>query len=130
MVEEMLSQQPRVYLTRPLSYGAFVSAMKRATLILTDSGGIQEEAPALGVPVLVLRRESERLEAVKAGAARLVGHDATTIAEEAMIALCQTACRQREALRTSPYGDGRAARRIVAKVGDYLGTTPALLTAG
>ena len=74
---------PRVRLCDPLPYGPFVSALKRSTLILTDSGGVQEEAPALGKPVLVLREESERPEAIAAGVARLVGHDPAAIVAEA-----------------------------------------------
>src|SRR5262249_38429324 len=83
VVERAMSGLPRVRLCEPLSYGPFVSAMKRATIILTDSGGVQEEAPALGKPVLVLREESERPEALAAGVARLVGHDPVRIVAEA-----------------------------------------------
>ena len=83
VVEELMTAFPRVHLCRPLAYGPFVSAMKRAAIILTDSGGVQEEAPALGRPVLVMRNESERPEAIKAGVARLVGQDPETIVAEA-----------------------------------------------
>ena len=82
VVEEQMKAFARVRLCRPLGYGAFVSAMKRAAVILTDSGGVQEEAPALATPVLVLRNESERPEAIAAGVARLIGRDAGTIVAE------------------------------------------------
>src|SRR5437763_323188 len=83
VVEHALADRPRVRLCEPLAYGPFVSAMKRATLILTDSGGVQEEAPALGKPVLVLRSKSERPEAVNSGGALLVGYEPTKIVAQA-----------------------------------------------
>jgi UDP-N-acetylglucosamine 2-epimerase len=103
---------PNVRLVEPPSYGPFVKLMKASTLILTDSGGIQEEAPGLGVPVLVLRRTTERPEGVQAGVARLVGTDPDVIVDEASRLL--TDPHERTAMHTngSPYGDGHAARRI------------------
>lgn len=113
VVEAELAARPRVKLCAPLSYGPFVTAMKRSFLILTDSGGVQEEAPALGKPVLVMRHESERPEAIAANVAKLVGPDEERIVREASRLL-----RDPEAYRTmsagaSPYGDGQAASRIV-----------------
>jgi UDP-N-acetylglucosamine 2-epimerase (non-hydrolysing) len=120
VVEAMLKSLPRVHLCRPLAYGSFVSAMKRATLILTDSGGVQEEAPALGKPVLVMRNESERPEAIEAGVARLVGQDIDTIVTETSRLLDDPASYCSMARGISPYGDGSAATRIVSIVGRYL----------
>jgi UDP-N-acetylglucosamine 2-epimerase (non-hydrolysing) len=121
VVEGLMRTFPRVRLCRPLSYGSFVSAMKRAALILTDSGGVQEEAPALGKPVLVMRSESERPEAIEAGVAKLVGQDPGTIVAETNRLLCDPAAYQLMARGMSPYGDGLAARRIVSIVGEELG---------
>ena len=87
--------------------------MKKARLILSDSGGVQEEAPALGKPVLVLRDETERPEAVAAGATRLVGTHAQAIVAAAQTLLLDAASYQRMATAGSPYGDGHAAERIV-----------------
>ncbi len=100
----------------PLAYGPFVTAMKRATVILTDSGGVQEEAPAFGKPVLVLRGESERPEAIESGHARLVGQDVATIVAQTCRLLEEPAARRPVTLSRGPYGDGHAARRIVAIV--------------
>jgi len=130
VVAGLLSGLPRVKLTEPLSYGPFVSAMKRATLILTDSGGVQEEAPALGKPVLVLREESERPEAIAAGVAKLVGHDSWTIVQETSRLLQSPEAYQRMARGTSPYGDGHAAQRIVSIVGQVLAVPDSLRAAG
>ena len=106
-VEPILGYLPRVRLTEPLAYGPFVAAMKRSTLILTDSGGIQEEAPALGKPVLVLRNESERPEAIEAGVARLVGHDPRKIVAETCRLLTDPVAYRSMSRGASPYGDGR-----------------------
>ena len=98
----------------PLDYLPFVYLMRRAHVVLTDSGGVQEEAPSLGKPVLVMRDVTERPEAVAAGTVRLVGTDPGRIVE----AVSQLFDDQREhsrfAQRSNPYGDGRAAQRIVA----------------
>jgi UDP-N-acetylglucosamine 2-epimerase (non-hydrolysing) len=130
IVTAMLSRRPRIHLVPPLDYGPFVSAIKRSTLVLTDSGGIQEEAPALGKPVLVLRAESERPEAIASGVARLVGHDSWTIVEEVSRLLAESAAYGLMAQRTSPYGDGHAARRIVSVVHNILGVDGMMRIAG
>jgi UDP-N-acetylglucosamine 2-epimerase (non-hydrolysing) len=130
IVEQMMNPFERVFVCPPLGYGAFVSAMKRATLILTDSGGVQEEAPALGKPVLVMRGESERPEAIAAGVAKLVGHDPWTIVREASRLLQDPEAYRRMGKGTSPYGDGQAAQRIVSIVGQILAVPGALRVAG
>jgi len=114
---------PRVALIEPPDYGVFVRLMQRATLILTDSGGLQEEAPALGVPVLVLRRTTERPEGIAAGTARLVGTDPEAIVAAAQELLDDPAAHEAMARAVNPYGDGRAAPRIVAAIEHYLGRT-------
>lgn len=106
-----LLTRPNCTILPALDYGDFVHALSRAALVLTDSGGVQEEAPTFGVPVLVLRETTERPEGIEAGVARLVGTDADVIVAEATRIL--HAERPRVAL-PNPYGDGRAARRIVA----------------
>jgi UDP-N-acetylglucosamine 2-epimerase (non-hydrolysing) len=108
-----LSDHPRVSLTEPLGYRAFVLAMHRAHFLLTDSGGVQEEAPTLGKPVLVLRDTTERPEAVEAGTARLVGTDPERIVREASRLLTDRAHYAAMSQRSNPYGDGRAAQRIL-----------------
>jgi UDP-N-acetylglucosamine 2-epimerase (non-hydrolysing) len=107
-----LEGRANVHLLEPLGYREFVQLMARAHLILTDSGGIQEEAPALGVPVLVLRETTERPEAVAAGAARLVGTHEPAIVRHALELLGDRAAHARMAGARNPYGDGRAAERI------------------
>ena len=109
----LLSDHPRIHLVPPLGYSAFVTAMKRAFLILSDSGGVQEEAPALAKPVLVLRRETERPDAITAGVARLIGTDYDAIVHEAQRLLDDPALYRSMARGVSPYGDGHAANRIV-----------------
>jgi UDP-N-acetylglucosamine 2-epimerase (non-hydrolysing) len=106
--EELLSGHPRIHLSEPLDYLDLVTALKSATLVLTDSGGIQEEAPTFGVPVLVLRRVTERPEGIAAGVAEMVGTDPERIVARAIAAL--TASRQNMA--PNPYGDGQAGDRI------------------
>lgn len=116
MVESLLRGQARIKLCEPLSYGPFVIAMKRAYLILTDSGGVQEEAPALNKPVLVMRNESERPEAIEAGVALLVGPDRERIVREADRLLSDPTAYAQLARGASPYGDGLAAERIVEAI--------------
>lgn len=111
-VHQILSQQPNVLLTEPLDYGSFVALLRKSTLALTDSGGIQEEAPSFGVPVLVLRETTERPEAVQAGTAKLVGTDATVIVRTALDLLRDEGVRQEMVKRGNPFGDGWASRRI------------------
>jgi UDP-N-acetylglucosamine 2-epimerase (non-hydrolysing) len=108
-----LRPSPSIHLTQPLDYLSFVALMQRAYLIITDSGGIQEEAPSLAKPVLVTRNETERPEAVAAGTARLVGASAPRIVEEAVRLLDDPDAYQSMTTVKNPFGDGRAAIRIV-----------------
>ena len=113
-VRSLLAGQPNIVLTEPLDYLPFIDLVRRAYLILTDSGGLQEEAPSLGVPLLVMRETTERPEAIDAGAAKLVGtgRDAIVTAATALL----TDARAHAAMRVTrnPFGDGAAAARIVA----------------
>jgi UDP-N-acetylglucosamine 2-epimerase (non-hydrolysing) len=109
-----------VYLIDPLGYREFVALMDRATLILTDSGGVQEEAPTLGKPVLVMRATTERPEAVEAGTARLVGTDCATIVAEVSRLLTDPVAYSAMSHAHNPYGDGRAGERIVAACREFL----------
>ncbi len=113
VVHAVLGGVERVHLVDPPDYGPFVYLEQRAYLILTDSGGVQEEAPALGTPVLVLRDTTERPEGVAAGAVRLVGTDRERVVAEAAHLLLDSASHRAMATATNPYGDGRAARRIL-----------------
>jgi len=114
VAHDMLAGHPRIMLCPPLDYLPFVGAMRQAYLILSDSGGVQEEAPALGKPVLVLRRETERPEAVDEGVVKLVGPDYHRIITETQRLLDDPVAYQEMAKGVSPYGDGHAAARIVA----------------
>ena len=116
VVEAVLGHLPRVHLTDPLDYEPFVNLMARSTLILTDSGGIQEEAPSLGKPVLVLRDTTERPEAIEAGTVRLIGTTEETVYQEAKILLTDSARYRAMSEAANPYGDGRAAQRIVRTI--------------
>ncbi len=107
-----LEAHPRVILIEPPDYAGFVHLMKESVLVLTDSGGVQEEAPALGKPVLVLRRTTERPEGVEAGGAKLVGTDAAAIVSETGKLLTDKSAYLKMARKKSPYGDGHAAERI------------------
>jgi UDP-N-acetylglucosamine 2-epimerase (non-hydrolysing) len=109
----VLSNRENVYLTDPLSYLPFIALMNRSTLVLTDSGGIQEEAPGLGKPVLVMRDTTERPEAVEAGTVKLVGTDKRMIVDEVSVLLTDEKAYAAMANAVNPYGDGRAATRIV-----------------
>lgn len=113
-VRRLLSGIANVHLIEPLDYLPFVYLMTRSTLILTDSGGIQEEAPSLGKPVLVMRDTTERPEAVEAGTVRLVGTDAATIVDGVGRLLEDPAEYERMSIAHNPYGDGLACARIVA----------------
>lgn len=115
----LLGTHSRVVLCEPLDYLPFVAAMKRAYLILSDSGGVQEEAPALGKPVLVLRQETERPEAVQEGVVKLVGTDFNAIVSEAQRLLDDESAYRAMARGVSPYGDGHAAERIVKVLKDH-----------
>lgn len=112
VAEEMLGALDRVTLVEPPDYGVFVQLMQRSYLILTDSGGIQEEAPALGKPTLVLRDNTERPEAVEAGVVLLVGSDTSLIADTTSRLLADPQAYSRMAQARNPFGDGRAAERI------------------
>ncbi len=112
-VYRLLSNCPGIHLLPPLDYMSLVSLMAKSYIVLTDSGGIQEEAPALGKPVLVMRTTTERPEAVEAGTAKLVGVETQDIVGNAGLLLHNQAEYQRMATAVSPYGDGRAAERIV-----------------
>jgi UDP-N-acetylglucosamine 2-epimerase (non-hydrolysing) len=113
VVWAMLNNHERITLCDPLDYVQFVAAMKQSYLILSDSGGVQEEAPALGKPVLVLRQETERQEAIDCGVVKLVGMDCTTIVIEAQKLLDDVQAYRALARGVSPYGDGHAAEKIV-----------------
>jgi len=118
-VYKQLSGLPNMHLVSPLDYVPMVHLMKNATLILTDSGGLQEEAPAFGVPTLVLRNTTERPEGVKAGTLKLVGSDPHTIYAEASRLLDNPKAYTAMANAINPYGDGRAAERIVQALLDH-----------
>jgi UDP-N-acetylglucosamine 2-epimerase (non-hydrolysing) len=113
VAHELLGGHPRIHLCPPLDYAPFVEAQKRAYLILTDSGGVQEEAPALGKPVLVMRVETERPEAVDEGVVRLVGTNEERIVAEVSRLLDEPHAYSEMARGVSPYGDGKASQRIV-----------------
>jgi UDP-N-acetylglucosamine 2-epimerase (non-hydrolysing) len=112
----ILKETPIIHLLEPLDYLPFVQLMRRATLLLTDSGGLQEEAPSLGVPVLVLRQVTERPEGVQAGTVRLVGTRSAEIVLETRRLLDDPLAYQEMAQAVNPYGDGRAAGRIVRAI--------------
>lgn len=120
-VTRRLAGRPNVVLGEPLDYISFVDLMRRAHLLLTDSGGIQEEAPSLGKPVLVMRERTERPEAVEAGTVRLVGTDPAKIVGEAARLLEDGEEYRRRSLIYNPYGDGHASERITAAAAAYLG---------
>lgn len=116
---EFLGEVPNFILCEPLDYAPFVAAMKRSYLILTDSGGVQEEAPALGKPVLVLRDETERPEAVQHGVVKLVGPNHDRILAEAQRLLDDAEAYKAMARGISPYGDGHASERIVSALREH-----------
>ena len=109
----ILESVPRVHLIEPPDYVPFVKLMQRSYLILTDSGGVQEEAPTLGVPILVLRRTTERQEGVDAGTAKLVGTDTNEIVREARLLLSDSNAHAKMARAVNPFGEGGAATQIV-----------------
>ncbi len=112
VVRKYLSNTERVFLCEPLEYRSFVELMRKSKLILTDSGGIQEEAPSLGTPVVVLRNETERTEALDSHLISLAGLDTEKIVQESLRFLNQKRIRQKNG--KNPYGDGKASERIVA----------------
>lgn len=111
-VEEILTDVPNVRLIEPLDYEPFVHLLKRAYLVLTDSGGIQEEAPSLGVPALVMRETTERPEGIEAGTVKLVGTDTDRIVSEAATLLDDPEAHRKMAEASNPYGDGTTCRQI------------------
>jgi UDP-N-acetylglucosamine 2-epimerase (non-hydrolysing) len=128
-VHRLLSQTSNIYLIEPLDYLPFVYLMNRATIILTDSGGIQEEAPSLGKPVLVMRDTTERPEAVQAGTVRLIGTEVAAITKSLHELLTVPATYDRMAHAHNPYGDGHACQRIVQSLANFLGS-PSVAQAG
>ena len=120
-VKRILGDRGRVHLIEPQDYLPFVWLMDRATLLITDSGGIQEEAPSLGKPVLVMRDVTERPEAVEAGTVRLVGTDTARIVAAATALLDDEAAYKAMSRAHNPYGDGHASERIAARVARHLG---------
>jgi len=120
-LREILGNHDRVFLTEPLDYEELVGAIARCYLLLTDSGGLQEEAPSLGKPVLVLRETTERPEAIEAGTAKLVGTNPIKIVAAATELLSNPAAYQAMATAINPFGDGHAAQRILKIVRNYFG---------
>lgn len=119
-VQRYLSNHPHVRLIQPQSYVPFVDLMRRAYLLITDSGGIQEEGPSLGKPILVLREKTERPEAVTAGTVKLVGTDEERIVSEAALLLDDRAAYDRMSRVHNPYGDGQASNRISSLIHSFL----------
>lgn len=118
--ERLLSGHPRIHLVEPLGYSDLVAALAGAGAVLTDSGGIQEEAPTFGTPILVLREVSERPEVIAAGLGELVGTDPARIIDAAKRVLRRAPQERVRARQTNPFGDGKAAERIATHVEDYL----------
>ena len=116
VVREELGGLSQVHLIDPLDYEPFANLMHKAHLILTDSGGVQEEAPALGKPVLVLRDTTERPEAVAAGTVKLIGTDRDVVYNEAKTLLTDEKAYHRMAESVNPYGDGKASERIIQAI--------------
>ncbi|MDN3651656.1 UDP-N-acetylglucosamine 2-epimerase (non-hydrolyzing) [Thalassotalea ponticola] len=121
-VNRLLSNSPNIYLIEPVDYVPFVYLMSKSYLILTDSGGIQEEAPSLGKPVLVMRDTSERPEAIEAGTVRLVGTDASEIYKQISELLSSSDAYQAMSYSHNPYGDGKACERIIEVLANLTST--------
>ncbi|THH34569.1 non-hydrolyzing UDP-N-acetylglucosamine 2-epimerase [Neolewinella litorea] len=115
-VHDRLCDYKNIHLTEPLDYPDFVYAMKLSWAILTDSGGVQEEAPSLGIPVLVMRSTTERPEAVDAGTVKLVGADHKAIVNGINDLMCSSSLYKDMSKANNPYGDGNAVERIIAKI--------------
>lgn len=120
VAEEVFGDEERVHLVEPLSYEPFTNLMAKADLVVSDSGGIQEEAPTLGKPVLVIREETERPEGIEAGTAKLVGTNGEKIYSEIMNLLTDKDAYDAMANAVNPYGDGQAAEKIVKIIKEYL----------
>jgi UDP-N-acetylglucosamine 2-epimerase len=123
-VRRNLMGHPHIQLVEPLDYVSFVDLMRRAYLLVTDSGGVQEEAPSLGKPVLVLREKTERPEAVEAGTATLVGTDIDKIVGTTSLLLQDAAEYERPRRIHNPYGDGQASGRMAAFIDTYFAAVP------
>ena len=121
-VERLLGNHPAIHLIVPQEYVTFVYLMQRAYLILTDSGGVQEEAPSLGKPVLVMRDTTERPEALEAGTVKLVGTDEAAIVREANRLLDDKGAYDAMAKAHNPYGDGKSAPRIATLLAEAFAT--------
>lgn len=119
-LQALLGKHPRIFLTEPLDYTDLVGAIQRCYLLLTDSGGLQEEAPSLGKPVLVLRETTERPEAITAGTAKLIGTSTNNIVAETSHLLQNADAYHTMAKAINPFGDGHAAERIITAVQDFL----------
>ncbi|OVE75286.1 UDP-N-acetylglucosamine 2-epimerase (non-hydrolyzing) [bacterium F11] len=119
--EKIFKKITNIHLLSPVDYGDLVTVMKKSTLVVTDSGGLQEEAPSLGKPVLVLRDVTERPEAVRAGTVRLVGANPRKIKKEVIRLLSDKRYYQKMANAVNPYGDGKAAKRIRHAIEWYFG---------
>ena len=115
-VSKLLSGFANIYLTEPKEYLPFVKLMMNSYIIITDSGGIQEEAPSLGKPVLVMRETSERPEAISAGTVKLVGTNVSTIVKEVELLITDKKAYNKMCQAHNPYGDGKASKRIVKKI--------------
>jgi UDP-N-acetylglucosamine 2-epimerase (non-hydrolysing) len=122
---QILGDVANVRLTPPLDYLEMQRALANASIVLTDSGGLQEEAPTFGVPVLVLRHETERPECVEAGCAALVGPNREGIVREARRLLHDELAYRRMQATTNPFGDGQASQRIADALAAHLGHIPA-----
>ncbi|AFZ46456.1 UDP-N-Acetylglucosamine 2-epimerase [Cyanobacterium stanieri PCC 7202] len=120
-IKKAFDNHERVFLTEPLDYQELVGAIKRSFFLLTDSGGLQEEAPSLGKPILVLRETTERPEAVTAGTAKLIGTNAEIIFKSAQELLTDKSSYDEMAGAINPFGDGKACDRILKIVKNYLG---------
>lgn len=121
VVHDVLGNDPLIHLIPPAAYPEFLWLLNNAKLILTDSGGVQEEAPSLGKPVLLLRDTTERPEAVEAGTVLKVGSDAALIYKEAITLLTNADAYNAMALRSNPYGDGKASERILSSMLSLIG---------
>ena len=123
-VEAAAAGMPRLRVVEPMDHPDLIAHLRDAALVLTDSGGIQEEAPTFGTPVLILRSTTERPEAVEAGCAELVGTDADQVTERASVLLADERERQQMAMVANPFGDGRSGERAVQAVAWLLGLAP------
>jgi len=121
VAESVLGQMPQVHLIEPMDYEPFANLMSKVDIVLTDSGGIQEEAPALGKPVLVLRDTTERPEAITAGTVKLIGTSKEVVLKETNSLLDDETRYKAMADACNPYGDGQAAKRIICYILEHFG---------